>query len=101
MEGALTHDVIHGLDVVVALGIDGASPQDSMRIVLDGITQPKALKHFGTDLSGIELRADDIDWSFGSGQRVSGTAQDLALALCGRKLPAGQLRGEPSGRFTR
>jgi hypothetical protein len=43
------------------------------------------------DLTGIELRASDIDWSFGSGARLSGPAQ--ALALCGRKLPAGRLQG--------
>jgi hypothetical protein len=47
-----------------------------------------------------ELRADDIDWTFGSGTPMSGTAQDLAPVLCGRTLPAGRLRGEPSERFT-
>ena len=52
------------------------------------------------DLTGIELRASDIDWSFGSGAPLSGPAQDLALALCDRKLPAGRLRGAPGARFT-
>jgi uncharacterized protein (TIGR03083 family) len=99
-EGALTHDVIHGLDLVVPLGIDRRVPEDRLRVVLDAITAPAARKHFGTDLSGIELRADDMDWAFGSGQRLTGAAQDLALVLCGRKLPAGRLRGEPSSRFT-
>jgi hypothetical protein len=46
------------------------------------------------------LCADDIDWSFGAGTPVSGQAQDLALALCGRKLPAGVLHGEPGMRFS-
>ena len=64
------------------------------------ITDTRALKHFGTDLSGIELRANDIDWSFGSGQRVSGAAQDLLLVLCGRKVPPGRLHGVPAMRFT-
>jgi len=36
----------------------------------------------------------------GSGVLVSGAAQDLALAICGRRLPAGRLRGGPSSRFT-
>ena len=70
-----------------------------MRIVLDTITRPKSRTFFGADLTGIELRADDLDWSFGSGTPVSGHAQDLALALCGRRLPAGVLRGEQSRRF--
>jgi uncharacterized protein (TIGR03083 family) len=100
-EGALTHDVIHGLDVTEALDIGRRVPEERLRMVLGTITGPKTLKFFGADLTGIELRADDIDWSFGSGTPMSGPAQDLALVLCGRRLPAGRLQGEPSTRFTR
>jgi uncharacterized protein (TIGR03083 family) len=95
LAGALTHDVIHGLDITVALGIGRRVPEDRLRIVLAAITRPKSQQHFGTDLTGIELRADDLDWSFGSGTPVSGPAQDLALVLCGRRLPAARLRGWP------
>lgn len=98
-EGALIHDVIHGLDITVPLGLDRQVAQDSLRIVLDGITKPKALKHFGADLDGVELRAEDLEWSFGSGAPVFGAAQDLALVVCGRTLPAGRLRGDLSSRF--
>jgi uncharacterized protein (TIGR03083 family) len=98
--GALTHDMIHGLDITVPLGIDRQIPEDRLRIVLQGAGTPKNIRYFGVDVRGIELRADDIDWTFGSGPTVSGTAQDLALVLCGRKLPAGRLRGELSDRFT-
>jgi uncharacterized protein (TIGR03083 family) len=99
-EGALTHDVIHGLDITVPLAVDRQVPEERLRIVLEAITKPKSLKFFASDLEGIELRADDIEWSFGSGAPVSGRAQDLALVLSGRTLPAGRLRGEPSARFT-
>jgi uncharacterized protein (TIGR03083 family) len=98
--GALTHDVIHGLDVTVPLGIGRRVPEDRLRAVLDAIASPKARKHFGTDLNGVELKAEDIDWASGSGQLLSGAGQDLALVLCGRKLPFGRLRGEPAARFT-
>jgi uncharacterized protein (TIGR03083 family) len=98
--GALVHDVIHGLDITVPLGIGRRIPEEHMRTVLEVIAGPKTLKYFGAGLNGIELRADDIDWSFGSGTPVSGPAQDLALVLCGRKLPAGRLRGTPSVQFT-
>ena len=98
--GALTHDVIHGLDITVPLGIGRRVPEDRLRAVLDAIAAPKARKHFGTDLSGVQLRAEDIDWVSGSGQQLSGAAQDLALVLCGRKLPPGRLHGEPAARFT-
>jgi hypothetical protein len=99
-EGALTHDVVHGLDFTVPLGIDRKIPEDRLRIVLRGLSTSKRLKFFGVDLRGIELRADDTDWSLGSGTPVSGTAQDLVLVLCGRRLPTGRLRGELSERFT-
>ena len=98
--GALTHDVIHGLDITVPLGIGRRVPADRLRAVLDAIAAPKARKHFGTDLSGVRLRAEDIDWASGSGKQLSGAAQDLALVLCGRKLPPGRLHGEPAAQFT-
>ena len=100
-QGALTHDVIHGLDITVALGLGRQVPAERLRIVLAGITAAKSVRFFGTDLAGIELRATDLDWSFGSGTPVSGSAQDLALVVCGRKLPPGHLRGEPGARFMR
>ncbi|MGD0926532.1 MAG: maleylpyruvate isomerase family mycothiol-dependent enzyme [Streptosporangiaceae bacterium] len=99
-QGALTHDVIHGLDITVALGLGRRVPRERLGIVLEGITGAKSVRFFGTDLAGIELRADDLDWSYGSGTPVSGSAQDLALVVCGRKLPPGHLRGGPSARFT-
>jgi uncharacterized protein (TIGR03083 family) len=99
-QGALSHDVIHGLDITVGLALDRHVPDDRLRIVLDGV-KPRQIKYFGVDLDGVELRAADLDWSYGSGSTVTGPAQDLLLVLCGRKLPAGRLRGEAAQRFTR
>ncbi|HEX9066879.1 MAG TPA: maleylpyruvate isomerase family mycothiol-dependent enzyme [Streptosporangiaceae bacterium] len=103
--GALTHDVIHGLDFTVPLtaGHPGAGrvvPAERLVAVLQSVTGP-ALANFGTDLSGIELRATDLDWSFGAGQPLAGQAQDLLLVIAGRSLPPGHLSGEPADRFTR
>lgn len=81
------------------LGIDRQVPEDRLRIVLQNIDTPKARTFFGVDVNGIELRADDIDWRFGAGTPLYGAAQDLLLVLCGRRLPAGRLRGEPSPTF--
>jgi uncharacterized protein (TIGR03083 family) len=92
-EGALTHDVIHGLDITEALGLGRLVPEDRLGVVLPNLVTPKALAFFGVDLSGVELRAADTGWTFGSGRPVTGTAQDLALFLCGRKLPPGCLEG--------
>ena len=61
------------------------------------MTKPGAPGYFGTGVSGAALVADDLDWSWGSGPQLSGLAQDLAAVLCGRRLPAGRLRGERRG----
>lgn len=98
-QGALSHDVIHGLDVTVGLGLDRRVPGERLRIVLEGV-KPKQVKYFGADLHGVQLRATDLDWSYGAGTPVTGAAQDLLLVLCGRSLPPGRLSGEPSHRFT-
>jgi len=98
--GALTHDVIHGLDITVPLGIERTVPADRLGAILPGLESPKTLRFFGVDLSGVELRATDSEFRFGSGSPVSGTTQHQVLVLCGRKLPKGLLEGEVSGRFT-
>ncbi|MCR6485331.1 maleylpyruvate isomerase family mycothiol-dependent enzyme [Amycolatopsis sp. OK19-0408] len=98
-EGALSHDVIHGLDITTALNLERRVPADRLEVVLAGIT-PKHEKYFGSDLRGVCLRADDLDWSYGSGTPLTGLAQDLLLVVCNRRLPAGRLRGEASTRFT-
>jgi uncharacterized protein (TIGR03083 family) len=96
--GALSHDVIHGLDVSTALGRDDAASPERVGMVLAGL-RPKQVAFFGVDLDGVELRADDLDWSYGSGEPVHGQAQDLLLLLCGRQVPAGRLHGPASSRF--
>jgi uncharacterized protein (TIGR03083 family) len=95
LEAALTHDVIHGLDVTAPLGIGRRIPEERLRIVLGTSTRPNARKHFGASLTGIELVADDIEWLFGSGTPLSGAARDLARVLCGARPPAGRLRHSP------
>lgn len=99
-EGALSHDVIHGLDITVALGIDRQVPPDRLQHIL-GDLKPRQLKYFGVDLTNIQLRATDLDWTHGTGSEVlTGLAQDLLLVLCGRTLPTGHLTGPLAPRFT-
>ncbi|MGW2177467.1 maleylpyruvate isomerase family mycothiol-dependent enzyme [Streptomyces sp. NPDC001732] len=99
LAAALGHDVVHGLDITVALGVDRRVPEDRLRVLLDS-TRPRNLTFFGADIDGVRLCADDLNWSFGTGTPVYGAAQDLLLVTFGRKLPAGRLRGVQGGRFT-
>ncbi|WP_418955437.1 maleylpyruvate isomerase family mycothiol-dependent enzyme [Streptomyces tritici] len=100
LAGALGHDVVHGLDITVALGHGRRVPADRVRVLLDAV-RPGGLRFFGADLDGVRLVADDLDWSYGSGSPVHGAAQDLLLLTFGRRVPAGRLRGAASGRFVR
>ncbi|WP_419992497.1 maleylpyruvate isomerase family mycothiol-dependent enzyme [Streptomyces boninensis] len=100
LPAALGHDVVHGLDITVALGLDRQVPAPRLQAVL-AETRPRGLKFFGADLTGVHLQADDLDWSYGTGAPLHGSAQSLLLLTFGRKLPPGHLRGERSDRYTR
>jgi len=101
LEGALTHCVIHGLDITEAVPLERRVPGPRIARVLAIVAGPGSPNLFGVDLSDVELRADDLDWSSGSGALVSGPAQALALVACGRRLPLGRLVDDETGRFTR
>ncbi|GEM34133.1 hypothetical protein NN3_51400 [Nocardia neocaledoniensis NBRC 108232] len=96
---ALSHDVIHGLDITVPLGHTEPVPLDRMRLVLGALT-PRSVAYFGVDLDGIALVATDLEFRHGEGEELAGAAQDLLLVLCGRKLPPGRLHGAAAARFT-
>jgi hypothetical protein len=100
LAGALSHDVIHGLDITVGLGLDRRVPLDRMALVFDAMT-PKCVGYFGTDLTGVRLAATDLDWSHGTGTPVRATAQHLLLVVCGRRLPPGLLQGDAAARYSR
>jgi uncharacterized protein (TIGR03083 family) len=102
-EGALVHCVIHSLDILEAVPLDRRVPAARIRPVLGLVAAPgtAAPNLFGVDLSGVELRADDLEWSSGAGAVVTGSAQALALLACGRLLPPGRLGGEAAPRFSR
>jgi uncharacterized protein (TIGR03083 family) len=100
--GALSHDLIHGLDITVPLGLAVPPvPEERLRPVLPASLADRSVKFFGVDLDGVELRATDMDWTLGSGVPLTGAAADLLLVTCGRTLPPGRLAGEAAARFTR
>jgi len=100
LAGALTHDVVHGLDITVPLGLEHPVGEQALRVVLDAATTPLSLRHFGVDPAGTRLEADDLDWAFGDGEPVRGAARHLLLVLVDRRLPAGLLSGPATARFT-
>lgn len=82
--GALSHDVIHGLDLTVPLGLPGPPPERiAMMLQASG---DRNLAHFGVDLAGLRLVAADADLEVGNGPRtVRLPASELLLVLTGRR----------------
>ena len=104
LSGALSHDVIHGLDMTWLLGSAYEIPAEAMTAVLGSITGPLALADhavvaadvepstkqtsvFGFPLEGIRVIATDLDWSAGQGAELRGRGRDLLPLLAGRTIP--------------
>ena len=87
--GALSHAVIHSLDVTIALGRPAVAPQEAVTAVLDRLAATNGTL-FGLDLTGVRLEATDTPRSWGSGRLVRADSGSLVALLSGRTLPDGQ-----------
>ncbi len=88
--GALSHAVIHSLDVTVALGRPPVAPPEGVVAVLDQLTAADGA-FFGIDLTGVRLEAADTAWSWGNGDVVRADSGPLVALLSGRTLPDGRV----------
>lgn len=83
--GALSHDLIHGLDITEPLDLP-APPVDRVALVLQHAT-PRSLKYFGADWRGKQLVATDADFTIGEGTPVRiPIVEILLVATCRRSL---------------
>ncbi len=88
--GALSHAVIHSLDVTVALDFPAAAPREAVTVVLDQLTAANGT-WFGVDLTDVRLEDTDTAWSWGSGRLLRGDSGSLVALLSGRTLPDGRI----------
>lgn len=86
--GALSHAVIHSLDVTIALGRPPVVPVEAVTAVLDQLTVTQGAL-FGVDLSDLRLEASDTGWSWGEGRLVRSDSGSLVALVSGRALPDG------------
>jgi uncharacterized protein (TIGR03083 family) len=103
LASALSHDVIHGLDITWLPGLAYEIPAEATTTVLGSITGPLALPDdavvaadvqpgagrttlFGFPLDGIRVSATDLGWSAGQGAELRGRSRDLLPLLAGRKI---------------
>jgi uncharacterized protein (TIGR03083 family) len=87
--GALSHAVIHSLDVTIALDRPAVAPKQAIAAVLDQLTAANGAL-FGVDPAGTRLEATDTDWSWGHGDAVRADGGHLLALLSGRTLPDGR-----------
>jgi len=99
LEGALSHCVIHSLDITEAIPLGRQTPEPTVRAVLDQLAGLGVTNPFGVDVSGFRLQADDMDWSVGAGEVVAGPGRALVCVLSGRHLPDDRLQGDGAVRF--
>jgi uncharacterized protein (TIGR03083 family) len=98
---ALADAVVHGLDVRVPLGLSSDVAPEAFTALADWTVKsrwPKTIPIGGSvrrRLPGKRLVAVDTGWSWGEGDEVRGTADQILLQLFGREVPA--LRSERPG----
>lgn len=97
---ALTDGLVHQQDI--------RRPLDRPRTIpADRLVPALRTAMFGPVLRGVlrardvRLVATDIDWSFGRGPEVHGTAEALLMAVAGRRAVTDELSGPGADRLTR
>jgi uncharacterized protein (TIGR03083 family) len=87
--GALSHAVIHSLDVTIGLDRPAVAGTEAATAVLDQLTAAHG-DLFGVNLTGVRLEATDTDWRWGQGRLVRADTGALVALLSGRALPDGR-----------
>jgi uncharacterized protein (TIGR03083 family) len=85
-EMTVTDVTIHTQDVRRGLGLDGSLDESVQRTVLDFLTTHKMATTLvdRPPIEGVRLVATDLDWSFGEGDEITGTAEALMMGLANR-----------------
>lgn len=87
--GALSHAVIHSLDVTLALGRPAVAPPEAVLGVLEQLVAARG-SWFGVSMDGLRFEATDAEWAWGDGQPMRADSGSLVALLSGRTLPDGR-----------
>lgn len=87
-DGALSHAVIHSLDITVAMGRTPVAPDGAVRAVLEQLAYNGG-DWFGVDLDGVRLESP-TGWSWGTGEPLQADEGELVALLSARALPDGR-----------
>lgn len=87
--GALSHAVIHSLDVTIPLGQAAVAPPDAVQAILEELASAGG-DWFGVDLTDVRLEATDVHWNWGNGNVIQADSGALVALVSGRALPDGR-----------
>lgn len=85
--------IVHGEDIRRAVGIPHTYPLADVARAINLYARSNAIIGGKTRVSGLTLRATDIDLTIGNGPAVEGPALPLLLAVSGRKVALDELTG--------
>jgi uncharacterized protein (TIGR03083 family) len=93
-EAPLSDVVMHTQDICRPLGMPQSIDRERARCILDFLVSRKT--RVITDpawIAGLRLAPDDLDWVWGEGPEVRGTAEAVIMALGGRTVVLDELTG--------
>jgi uncharacterized protein (TIGR03083 family) len=95
-EAPLTDVLVHGRDLGRPLHLAPTFDPQSARAVLDFLMKKKATRAFVRKglTDGLRFEATDLNWAYGDGPAVRGTAEAVMLAIAGRSIVLDDLSGE-------
>lgn len=83
--GPYTDALVHQLDMWIPLGLEDERPAERWRPALDFLMTKKAATGFlPARAPDLWYQTTDLEWQHGTGDVVSGTAAEIALAILGR-----------------
>lgn len=101
--GPMVDSAIHLRDAARPLGLDIGPEPRSWLPVLDFLVSRPATRGFLSKdrLDGLRLQVTDLDWTWGEGAEVRGTAEAVAMAVSGRSAALPELDGPGVGVLSR
>jgi len=94
LPGVLTELAVHSSDISEGVGRPFSLPVEDYVASLDHLKNVQAVFGSKQRIAGLTLRTTDAPWSTGSGPEVEGPAQQLLLAVAGRRVALDRLSGE-------
>jgi hypothetical protein len=93
--GPFAETCVHLRDIARPLGLATDAPREDWAALLDYLASPSvapALVPAGR-INGLAFAATDVSFRHGTGPLVTGTAEAVAMALCGRAAALADLSG--------